>query len=147
MAQLINRRYAIRVAQVCFVLGCLLTCGCSESKSVADVSGQPYVRVIHQGQPLGDIQVRLHESQGGPVLAQSISRQDGKAHFAEVPSPEPSNYFVTVESISDGGWILDAKACKKLSQNTSLEAFESSREQRIEIPNGAVRPLSFSRRR
>ena len=81
------------------------------------------------------------------MLAQSVSRQNGNAYFVDVPSPEPQKYFVTVESLSDGGWMLDASACQKLSQSISLKALESSPGQRIEIPDGAVHPLSSPKRR
>lgn len=147
MAQLGNRRNSSVLAAFCLLLGSLLASGCADSSSHADFSGQPFVRVVYQGQPLGDVQVRLHETLEGPVLAQSISHQDGNAYFAEVPSPEPPKYFVTVESISDGGWILDAKACQEISKSISLEPLESSPEQRIEIPKGAIQQLSLSKGR
>ncbi|MCG8648935.1 MAG: hypothetical protein MI861_03835, partial [Pirellulales bacterium] len=95
---------------VCVLLGCVSAISCRDTNSQVDISGAPFVRVMYQGQPLGDVQVRLHETRGGPVLAQSISRQDGNAYFTQLPSPEPPKYFITVESLSDGGWILNAKA-------------------------------------
>ena len=147
MAKLIDHRNRITISSACVLLGSLLASGCSDSSSPADISGQPFVRVLYQGQPLGDVQVKLHETLEGPALTHSISRQDGNAYFTQVPSPEPSRYFVTVESISDGGWILDSEACQKLSESISLEPLESSRDQRIEIHDNLRRQRDHVERR
>lgn len=136
MAGVIAFRKSQPIVLLCALLCCLATSGCGESP--ADVSGAPLVQVLYQGKPLSDVQVRLHESRGGPVLAQSVSQTDGNAYFTEVPSPEPTEYFVTVESLGDGGWILDAKACEEI---TALKSLENEPKQRIEIPDGAVKAL------
>ncbi len=125
---------------------CVVAIGCGQSGSQMHVDGAPTVRVMYQGKPLGDIQVRLHANHGGPVLAQAISQQNGNAYFPDVPSPEPDKYFVTLESLGDGGWMLDAAACESLTETSQLNALQSSPSQRIEIPNGAVAPLPIPRR-
>ena len=132
---------------ICLVVACSLTQGCSESDASGDVSGAPFVHVEYEGQPLANVQVFLRGSRSGPVLAQSISRQDGNAYFTQLPSPEPSKYFVTVESLGDGGWILDADACQQLTESTFLQSLTSSPVQRIELPDGAVHPIYSSSRR
>lgn len=147
MAQLSDVSTTFRVHAMLLLLGCVISTGCGETHSQADVSGSPYVSVTHQGKPLPDVQVRLHEHAGGPVIAQSISRPDGNAYFTDVPSPEPTKYFVTVESLGDGGWMLDTKACEELSKSVSLEPLESVSSQRIEIPKRAVKILSSPKRR
>ncbi|MGI9469594.1 MAG: hypothetical protein ACR2OA_20900 [Rubripirellula sp.] len=138
MAQLSNFPNSTVLRNFVFLGACVLVCGCSETNSLVDTSKSPFVQVMYQGEPLGDVQVRLHETQGGPVIAQSVSRQDGNAYFSQVPSPEPAKYYVTVESLSDGSWGLNPQACQKLSESISLKALESSPAQRIDIPDGAV---------
>ena len=147
MAQLNNSRHTTLLRHACGLLACVLASGCSDTNSRVDASGLPFIQVMYQGQPIGDVQVRLHQTQGGPVIAQSVSRQDGHAYFSQVLSPEPSRYFVTQESLSDGSWMLDSQACQKLSQNISLDPLKSSPGQRIEIPDGAVYAISSPKRR
>lgn len=147
MAQLINVPYETLLRSVCGLFACALVSGCSETNSRVDISGLPFIQVMYQGEPIGDVQVRLHQIQGGPVIAQSVSRLDGYAYFSQVPSPEPSRYFVSLDSISDGSWMLDSEACQKLSQQIALNPLESSPGQRIEIPDGAVHPISSIKRR
>jgi len=120
--------------------------GCRDSSS-RDISDAPFVQVMYEGQPLGDVQVRLHQVRGGPVIAQAVSGQDGNAYFWQIPSPEPSNYYVTVESLSDGSWSLTPEACQKISENISLKALESSPSQQLGIPDGAVIAISSPKRR
>lgn len=147
MAQLSDVSISIRVQLTLLLLGSVIAIGCGKSHSQADLSGAPYVSITHQGKPLPDVQVRLHEHAGGPVIVQSISRRDGNAYFTDVPAPEPAKYFVTVESISDGGWMLDSKACEELSKSVSLEPLESASSQQIEIPKHAVKILTSPKRR
>ncbi|MEO1616903.1 MAG: hypothetical protein AAFV88_13690 [Planctomycetota bacterium] len=145
--QLGNSFRAVSLRVACVFVASIALCGCSDSTPGSNHPDGPLVRVMYQGKPLGDVQVMLHASKGSPVIAQSISRQDGNAYFTEVPSPEPPEYYVTVESVGDGGWMLDPKACQQLSKSISLQSLESSPQQQLEIPNGAVRPLMNSKRR
>lgn len=146
MAQL-SRHPTLAWVPSCALCIALCSSGCSESNSRADLIGKPFVNVTYQGKPLSDVQINLHDGQGGAVLAQSISGQDGNAYFTEVPSPEPPRYSVTVESIGDGGWMLNPEACQELSKITFLAPLESTQEQRIEIPAGAVQTLASRKRR
>ena len=138
MAQLGNFQTSTVLRKTCILFACVLLSGCGTTDSPVDPSQSPFVQIMYEGQPLGDVQVRLHQTQGGPVIAQSVSRQDGNAYFTNIPSPEPSCYYVTLESLSDGSWDLNPQACQKLSENITLKTFESSPCQQIEIPDGAV---------
>lgn len=107
----------------------------------------PAVLLSYQSGPLADVQVRLHESESGPVLAQAVSASDGRASFHIVPDPEPSAYFVSMQSIGDGGWILDAKYGEASKSHVRLAPLAAHDQQTIELPRGAVRPLMPTRRR
>lgn len=134
----------------CMLLtACAFLCvaGCGGVGMSGNSASGPSVQVVYQGKPLQDIQICLHASRGGPVLTRAVSRLDGKAYFSDLPLPEPDAYFVTIESVADGGWILDPKACKELTESISLQPLEGTSKQELLIPNGAVKVLSSSRRR
>lgn len=107
----------------------------------------PAVMVSYQSGPLADVQVRLHEFETGPVLAQATSASDGRAAFSTVPDPEPGEYCVSLQSMGDGDWILDAKYGEASKSNVRLAPLADHDQQTIELPPGAVRPLMPERRR
>ncbi|TWT73313.1 hypothetical protein [Allorhodopirellula solitaria] len=118
--------------------------GCEGDLPVSDPNG-PSVLVTYQSQPLADVQVCLHESASGPVLAQAVSAADGQATFREIPAPEPSEYSVSLQSLSDGGWILDPKYTNPAKSLVRLAPLGDGDPQTIELPRGAVRPLTRTR--
>ncbi len=125
----------------------ILIAGCGDAGPVASAPDGPGVAVIYESSPLADVQVRLHASPTGPVIAQGVSAANGTARFAETPTPEPSEYFVSLASLGDGGWILDAKYLEPADSGIKLKPLATTDGQRIEIPRGAVRPLTPNNRR
>lgn len=128
------------VSVACFCLGC-------DSDSSDAELPTTTVAIVYQGNPLADVQIRLHESSGGPTLAQAITRADGKAVFGELPSPEPAKYFVSLESVGDGGWILDTRILDRQKPPLQLQPFATEPHQRMELPDRSVKPLSPNSKR
>jgi len=116
--------------------------GCGGRDSNPAVTDGLGVAVSYRSDPLADVHVRLHGSATGPVLAQAISSTDGIAHFAETPHPQPDEYFVSLCSLGDGGWILDAKYLKPTDSGLKLKPLAEGDVQSIRLPRGAVRPLT-----
>ncbi|WP_372716673.1 hypothetical protein [Novipirellula sp.] len=100
------------------------------------------VAVTYGSDRLADVHVRLHGSATGPVLAQAISSTDGIARFDPMPSPQPDEYFVSLCSLSDGGWILDAKYLKPDVSGLKLKPLAEGDVHSIRLPRGAVRSLT-----
>lgn len=128
------------------VLGVIAMTGCNGDGESSEPHG-PAVLVSYQSGPLADVQVRLHESESGRVVAQAVSASDGRAAFLTVPDPEPSEYCVSLQSMGDGGWILDAKYAEPSQSHVRLAPFADQDQQTIELPGGAVRPLMPVKRR
>lgn len=120
---------------------CLAGIGC-DSPAVPVISDAPKITVSYAGNPLADVHVRLHDSPGGPVIAQAVSDDAGHATFDELPVPEPAHYFVSMESVGDGGWILDAKMLQRENAARQWPPFATTPIQRIELPPGSVKTLS-----
>ncbi|SMP64236.1 hypothetical protein SAMN06265222_108190 [Neorhodopirellula lusitana] len=120
--------------------------GCDSDGPSTAAMDSPHVQVLYQDGPLPDVCVRLHETQEGPVLAQAISQHDGRARFTELPSPAPDQYFVSMESVSDGGWLLDSKITQAKQNAIRLDSFTQSPQQTIQLPRGAVRSLTTNRK-
>lgn len=125
---------------VCFCIGC-------GSATSVDESRSPIIAIDYDGHPLADVHVRLHDAGTGSVVAQAITREDGQAVFANMPSPEPVKYSVSLESVSDGGWILDPQAMKRLSDSLELSSFADERIQRIVLPARSVKSLTPNSKR
>ena len=127
----------------------LLACiciGCG-STSVVDETRSPIVMVDYDGHPLADVHVRLHDSSGGSIVAQAITRDDGQAVFSDLPSPEPAKYFVSLESVGDGGWILDTHLIERHHDALELSPFMDLRIQRIVLPPRSVQSLTPNTKR
>jgi len=135
------------IVSVSLLASAIVIAGCGGTDSGAIPSTGPSVAVIYESNPLADVQVRLHAGPTGPVITQSISAADGTARFSGVPSPEPDEYFVSLESLSDGGWMLDAKYSQAADSGMTLKPLVTNDGQRIEIPSGAVRSLNINNRR
>lgn len=127
-------------------LTALVIAGCGSGDRSRSGSSGPSVAVSYQSDPLPDVEVSLHATPTGPALAKAISASDGRAHFANVPSPEPTEYFVSLQSLGDGGWILDSKFAATNS-GVRLKPLANHDQQTIELPRGAVRPLTPNNRR
>ncbi|TWU20662.1 hypothetical protein Pla52o_45410 [Novipirellula galeiformis] len=116
--------------------------GCGGWDSNPTVTDGLGVAVSYRSDPLTDVHVRLHGSATGPILAEAVSSTDGIARFAETPLPQPDEYFVSLSSLGDGGWILDAKYLKPTDSGLKLKSLATDDPQQIKLPRGAVRPLT-----
>ena len=125
----------------CVLATMLMIAGCGDGGAGTQPVDGPGVMIRYQSKPLADVQVRLHAEASGPPVAQAVSASDGVARFAGIPSPEPEEYFVSLASLGDGGWMLDTKYLKPADSGFTLKPLSSDARQRIEIPRGAVRLL------
>lgn len=119
--------------------------GCGEADFAPPPDDSPAVKVMFQSSPLADVHVRLHASPDGPAIVQAITGADGRALFGDVPSPEPDQYHVSLESISDGGWMLDPKVIAPTLDSLRLGPLSQNQTQAIDLPPRAVRSLSKTR--
>ncbi len=123
------------------ILVCLAIAGCGgDDPASPDFTG-PRVTITYDSAPLADVQIRLHATQSGSSLAYAVSAADGIARFPQLPVPEPTEYFVSLESIGDGGWILDQKFTTTSTSGIRLKPLVDNASQQIALPRGAVRPL------
>lgn len=126
----------------------VLLAGCGGSSTGPQAStiaeGTPVVQVLYEGKPLANVQVLLKPSKDAAVLTRGVSNRNGNAALADLPSPEPETYHVALESISDGGWILNSKVVSKFCDSLRLKPFEQQTQQVIELPARAVQPLGQS---
>ncbi|EKK00091.1 hypothetical protein RBSH_04613 [Rhodopirellula baltica SH28] len=99
------------------------------------------MKILYDGKPLANVQVLLKQTADGTPLARAITNERGLAFVAELPSPEPEDYVVAMESISDGGWMLNPSVMKKFSDSLRLKPFSESPQQTIELPRRAVQSL------
>lgn len=136
----------MKTLYLCLTITCAIAMNGCNGDGESPATHGPAVMVSYQSGPLADVQVRLHEFESGPVLAQAVSASDGRAAFRTVPDPEPSEYCVSLQSIGDGGWILDAKYGEASKSHVRLAPLADHDEQTIELPRGAVRPLMPVRR-
>jgi len=124
------------------ILAAVVMTGCSENRQPVAASSGHHVVVMYQADPLADVHVRLYATPDGPVLAEAISAMNGHVHFDRLPSPQPAEYFVSLESISDGGWMLDSKFGKAATSALRLKSLDEKTSQQLTLPRGAVRPFS-----
>lgn len=119
--------------------------GCGDDAALPTPTG-PAVLVQYQSEPLADVHVRLLASTGGPVLSQAITQSDGQARFIDLPSPEPEVYFVSIESVGDGGWMLNRKVTDRTTASLRLKPLAENPLQSIDLPLGSVQPLHPTKR-
>ncbi len=137
-------KIAFNTSVIVFTLAMI---GCGSGDEARTEPGGPSVAVSYQAGPLADVEVCLHATSTGPVLAKAISASDGRARFADLPSPEPTEYFVSLQSLGDGGWILDSKFAAAANSGFRLKPLAGNDPQNIDLPRGAVRPLAPTNRR
>lgn len=146
MAGVIRHRFADQAFGVCGLVGLSLLAlvsltGCGGQAGRSESADGPAVVVTFRGDPLGGVQVSLHDDPDRPPLARAVTGADGKAHFADVPSPEPPRYHVGLESLGDGGWMFDRKVVEPFCQTQTLDPLEQFPSQELALPDRAVRPL------
>lgn len=120
----------------------LLLAGCDGDASPPDLSGTPVVRVKFQGEPLAGVQVSLFGPSSQSPLVRAITGNDGNAYFTELPSPEPDRYRIGLESLGDGGWMLDPKVIEPFCEAQVLDPLQQSPVQELSLPKRAVRSLT-----
>ncbi len=124
-----------------FIASLLAVFGCGSSATTNPEPSGPSVSVSYQSGPLADVEVSLHATSTGPSIAKAVSASDGRANFPDVPSPEPAEYFVSLQSLGDGGWILDQKFAGA-DNGLRIKPLADNQQQKIKLPRGAVRPLT-----
>ncbi len=122
----------------------IATLGC-ETQTQPDVdNSKASVQIVYQNEPLANVLIVLKTPKAGAPLTRSISDRSGRASFQSLPSPEPEQYAVFMESNSDGGWILDSRIMTKFCDSLRLKPFSQVPNQIIELPKRAVQSLSLS---
>ncbi|MCM2373219.1 hypothetical protein [Aporhodopirellula aestuarii] len=118
--------------------------GCDAQSQTETGAEEASVKVVYQSNPLANVLIVLKQPADGKPLAHAISARSGRASFQSLPNPEPEQYVVSMESNSDGGWILDSNIMAKFCDSLRLKPFSQVPNQLIELPNRAVRSLSPS---
>lgn len=131
----------MKYASPCLTLLLLLTpLGCGSN---AQSNTKLPIRVTHQGQPVPDIEVRLHPDPQKPPVLQGLTGANGEARWLSGDPDElaPSTtVVVALESRSDGGWILDGKFADPRTTPIQLE-WNTDTGTHVELPDDALRPL------
>ncbi|EMI58539.1 hypothetical protein [Rhodopirellula sallentina] len=120
----------------------IVTFGCEAASHTESANPTASVQVVYESEPLANVQIMLKQTADGPALTHAISDRLGVARFKEMPEPEPAEYVIAMESLSDGGWILDRKVVGKFCDSLRLKPFSQSPNQIIELPKRAVQLLS-----
>lgn len=121
-------------------LAVLLVSGCGGPSTLQPTSG-PGVRFTCEGSPVANLLVRLHASPEGPCVGQGITSDDGVARFSELPQPLPQRWYVALESIGDGGWMLDTRYATPGASGLTVERLEAEQPVTLELPAKAMRSL------
>ncbi|QDV66438.1 hypothetical protein Poly24_01240 [Rosistilla carotiformis] len=137
----------IKTISLSILVSLLAIVGCSDSSSESS-NQSPTILLRYKGDPLANVRVQLHDSESGPVVAAAISDPTGQARFKQVSPSGGPQYFVSVESISDGGWILDPKLGDPATSGLSIPTFDSTSQQphELDLPPSAVRLLTRKKR-
>jgi hypothetical protein len=115
--------------------------GCGSDAASPTRTDAPAVAVMFQGDPLAGVQVTLSDGSTESPLATAVTGDDGKAYFTELPSPEPEQYRVSLESLGTGGWMLDPKVVEPFCETHLLDPLRRASPQQLVLPPRAVRPL------
>lgn len=126
------------ISSLCVLVGCMIGCG---DEVASPMPSGPAVLIRYQSEPLADVHVRLLASDGGPVLCHAITQSDGQATFVDLPSPEPEVYFVVLESVGDGGWMLNRQVLDRATKSLRLKPLAENPSQSIDLPRGSVQSL------
>lgn len=130
---------------LCLLATLVPVLGCRDVAAPETAVGK--VQVVYDGEPVVDVQVRLHAIEGGPVVAQAVTDGQGMAPFMECPSPEPDAYFVSLESVSDGSWMLDPDVVQRAAAAWKLQPFATQPEQTLKLPPRSIQVLEIAHRR
>lgn len=123
--------------------------GCTQGAGVTTSVVGPRVKVIYEGSPLADVQVSVYvdRTAAKPIL-QGITNAEGIAVLLPIDdgtSPgttgAETSLPVTLQSLGDGGWMLDAKLAELARGQLTLRISPSDPPPMIEIPRGGVKPL------
>lgn len=127
--------------------------GCTQGAGVTTSAVGPRVKVIYEGSPLADVQVSVYvdRTAAKPIL-QGITNAEGIAVLLPIddgtsPGTSPgttgaeTSLPVTLQSLGDGGWMLDAKLAELARGQLTLRISPSDPPPMIEIPRGGVKPL------
>lgn len=120
---------------------CGTIAGCGDGVPPPPPDDAPAILVVYRSGPVVDVQVQLHESPSGPIIAQAITSADGKARFAQLPDPQPREYCVTLESVGDGSWILDPRIMQRFTQTLRIKPLTQNSSQSIELPARSIQSL------
>lgn len=123
------------------ILGLTLLAGCINSERTAGSDSPAGIAVTYQDSPVAGLEIWLLDSPNGRVVSRSITLSDGIARF-DPPSQEPEEYFVSLESLGDGGWVLQPRVVAPFIEQTTLKPFAVKPVQSIELPASAIRILS-----
>lgn len=123
------------------VLAALGLAGCGAPTTLQPTAG-PGVRFTCEGSPVANLHVRLHASPNEPFLLQGITAVDGLVRFGELPQPLPERWYVAVESLGDGGWMLDPRYASPSENGLTVERLDEQQPATLELPKRAMRILS-----
>ncbi|XZE54850.1 hypothetical protein SH139x_000830 [Planctomycetaceae bacterium SH139] len=131
------------------VIWMTFSAGCSEGGDRSTASGLTVV-VQYKQQPIADVHVMLHAQAGGPVVLEGWTKIDGTAEL-RVPaessfSPDPAaieslEFLVATDSISDGGWSIQAKYTDPARSGLTVSFEVGQTQATLELPANAVKPL------
>jgi len=115
--------------------------GCGGQTTLQPASG-PGIRFLCEGAPVASLHVRLHASPDETFLVQGITTDDGIVRFNKLPQPPPELWYVALESVGDGGWMLDARYATPGTSDLTVTALDEAQPPTIELPKEAMRSLS-----
>lgn len=124
-----------------FVLAALELAGCGTSTTLQPTTG-PGVRFLCEGIPVANLHVRLHASPDEPFLLQGVTADDGIVRFGQLPEPVPDRWYVAVESLGDGGWMLDPRYATPGGNGLTVDRLDEQQPATLELPKRAMRVLS-----
>lgn len=124
-----------------FVLAALELSGCGTPTTLQPTTG-PGVRFLCEGSPVANLHVRLHASPDEPFLLQGVTADDGIVRFGELPEPVPDRWYVAVESLGDGGWMLDPRYATPDANGLTVDRLDEQQPATLELPKRAMRVLS-----
>jgi len=119
----------------------LWAAGCGGQTTLQPASG-PGIRFLCEGAPVANLHVRLHISPDEPFLAQGITTDDGIVRFNKLPQPPPELWYVALESVGDGGWMLDPQYATPGKSGLTVTTLDEAQPPTVELPKVAMRSLS-----
>lgn len=120
---------------------CLWATACGRPATLQPATGVG-VRFLCEGAPVANLLVRLHPSPDEPFVAQGITADDGIARFSKLPNPLPERWYVALESVGDGGWMLDPRYATPSPEGLTVDSLHEQDPPTIELPRQSIRLLS-----